>query len=158
MDEIEFIFQVSEMDEEALVSQIKAAMELRLQKQQESLPKLLRKAAQKRNNASTFESAAREFLKGHKESLAEQGDVQFCFSGEEMITVMGDLEDLEQEAITYGEIGTVYETRDLFFVLYHQNRGIPLQKKDLDTEMGSVDEFRAFLQRKGCHIVDATEV
>ncbi len=156
MDEIQFIFQVSELDEQILVPQIKAAMQLRMKLQQESLPKLLRKAAEKRTTPEACEAAAREFIKGHVESLKEQGNVQICFSDEEMITVMGDLEDLDQEAITYDEMGSVYETEDIFFVLYHQNRGMPLQKKDLDLEMGSVDEFRAFLQQKGRRIINVT--
>ncbi len=156
MDEILFIFQVTELDEQTLVPQIKAAMMLRAQRQQEALPKLLRKAAEKRNTPEAIEAAAQEFFKGHIESMKEQGGVQICFSEEEMITVMGDLEDLEQEAITYDEMGSVYETQDMFFILYHQNRGIPLQKKDLDQELGTVEELRAFLKQKVGKVIDVT--
>lgn len=145
MDEIEFIFQVSELDIEALIPQVGAALEKRLQSRQEILPKLFRKAANKKTADGRFEKAAREFLEGHAESIQEQ-DVQICFSGEEMITVMGDLEDLDQEAVAFDQVEYFMETKDIFFVIY-QGRGVVLQKKDLDPEMGTLEEFRAFVNR-----------
>lgn len=102
-----------------------------------------------------FDSAAEEFLNGQAESIAEES-VQVCFSDEEMITVMGDLEDLDQDAVTFDQIEFVMETRDMFFVVY-QGRGVVLQKKDLDQEMGTLDEFREFINENVKQIIDLTE-
>ena len=143
MDQIEFIFQTTPFDIEALVPQISAALERRLRIHQDLLPKLFRKAANKKTSDNRYEKAAREFLEGHAESLEEQ-DVQVCFSTEEMITVMGDLDELDQDAVTFDKIEFVMETMDTFFVIF-EGRGVILQKKDLDEEMGTLDEFRAFV-------------
>lgn len=155
MDQIEFIFQVSQFDEEAFVPQISAALERRLQIHQEALPRLFRKAAKKKTDDDRYEKAAREFLKGHAESLREK-KAQICFSTEEIITVMGDLEDLDQDAVTFDQIEFFMETQDLFFATY-QGRGIMLQKKDLDEEMGTLDEFRQFVNDNIRRIIDLRE-
>lgn len=154
MDEIEFIFQVSELDIEALLPQVSAALEKRLQINQEALPKLLKKAVNRKATSDRYEKAAREFLEGHAESLKEK-EVQICFSNEEMITVMGDLEDLDQDAVTFDEIQLVMEEKDIFFVIYG-GRGVVLQKKDLDEELGTLDEFREFVNRNIKRIIDLT--
>lgn len=101
-----------------------------------------------------FDSAAEDFLDGQAESIAEES-VQVCFSSEEMITVMGDLEDLDQDAVTFDQIEFVMETQDIFFVIY-QRRGVVLQKKDLDVELGTLDEFRAFVNENIKEIIDLT--
>lgn len=155
MDEIEFIFQVSEFDEEALLPQITAVLERRLQINQEALPKLLRKAVNRKMSAQRFEDAAREFLKDHSEGLKEK-DAQICFSDEEMITVMGDLEDLDQDAVALGDIQLVMETQDAFFMTYG-GRGALLQKKDLDEELGTLEEFRQFVRDNIRPIIDLRE-
>lgn len=155
MDEIEFIFQVSEFDEETLVPQISAALERRMQINQEALPKLLKKAVNRKMSAERFEQAAREFLESHRESLKEK-DAQICFSTEEMITVMGELEDLDQEAVSFDEIQLVMETKDIFFMIYG-GRGVLLQKKDLDEEIGTLDEFREFVNENIKKIIDLRE-
>lgn len=154
MDQIEFIFQVSSFDIEALVPQISAALERRMQINQESLPKLLKKAVNRKMSGERFEQAAREFLESHTESLKEKG-AQICFSTEEMITVMGELEDLDQEAVPFDEIQLVMEAKDIFFVVYG-GRGVLLQKKDLDEEMGTLDEFREFVNENIKKIIDLT--
>ncbi len=145
MEEIEFIFQVSELDAESLLPQISAALKKRLEVRQDALPKLFKRAVknQKKKEEDRYDKAAREFLEGHIESLKEQ-DVQVCFSGEEMITVMGDLDELDQDAVAFDQIEFVMEAKDIFFVIY-QNRGVVLQKKDLDEELGTLDEFREFV-------------
>lgn len=158
MDEIEFIFQTSAFDVETLVPQISRALEKRLQmRQQQMLPKLFQRAnsAKKKKKDDRCDKAAREFLEGHAESLKEK-DVQVCFSGEEMITVMGALEDLDQEAVTFDAIELVMETEDIFFVIY-QGRGIVLQKKDLDLAMGTLDEFRDFVNQNVKPIISLIE-
>lgn len=156
MEEIEFIFQVSELDAEALLPQVSAALKRRLELRQEALPRFLKRAAKNQNKKEDrYDKAAGEFLEGHIDSLKEQ-DVQICFSGEEMITVMGDLEDLEQDAVTFDQIELVMELQDIFFVIY-QGRGVVLQKKDLDQELGTLDEFRAFVNRNIVKIIDLTE-
>lgn len=154
MDEIEFIFQVSEFDVETLIPQISKALEKRLQARQEMLPKLFRKVASKKTD-SRYDKAAREFLEGHAESLQEN-DVQVCFSGEEMITVMGDLDELDQDAVTFDQIEFVMEMQDIFFVIY-QGRGVVLQKKDLDEELGTLDEFREFVNENIKPIISLIE-
>lgn len=143
MEQIEFIFQSSTFDVEKLVPQVSRALEKRLQlNQQQMLPKLFQRSsdAKKKKLSDRCEKAAREFLEGHVEGLKEK-EVQICFSDEEMITVMGALEDLDQDAVSFDAIQFVMETDDIFFVIY-QSRGVVLQKKDLT--LGSVDEFRAF--------------
>lgn len=143
MEQIEFIFQSSAFDVEALVPQVSRALEKRLQlNQQQMLPKLFQRSsdAKKKKMEDRCDKAAREFLEGHAEGLKEK-EVQICFSDEEMITVMGALEDLDQDAVSFDAIQFVMETDDIFFVIY-QSRGVVLQKKDLT--LGSVDEFRAF--------------
>ena len=146
MEEIEFIFQTTAFDVETLVPQISRALEKRLQmRQQQMLPKLFQRAnsAKKKKKEDRYDKAAREFLESHAESLKEK-EVQVCFSGEEMFTVMGALEDLDQDAVTYDAIECIMETEDIFFVVY-QGRGVVLQKKDLDQTMGTLDEFRDFV-------------
>ena len=155
MDQIEFIFQTSPFDAEALVPQISAALERRLRIHQDALPKLFRKAANKKTADGRFEKAAREFLDSHMDTLKDQ-DVQVCFSTEEMITVMGDLDDLDQDAVTFDQIEFVMETQDIFFVIY-QGRGVVLQKKDLDEDLGTLDEFREFVNQNIKEIIDLTE-
>lgn len=155
MDEIEFIFQVSEFDEEALLPQITAALERRVQINQEALPKLLRKAVNRKMTEKRFEDAARDFLKEHSNGLKEK-DAQIFFSDEEMFTVMGALEDLNQEAVALSDIQMIMETQDTFFVIY-SGHGMLLQKKDLDEEMGTVDEFRQFVNDNICRIIDLRE-
>ena len=54
------------------------------------------------HNTEKFDKAAKEFLDGHKENLGEE-EHQVCFSDEEMIIVTGAIEDLDQEAVTYGD-------------------------------------------------------
>lgn len=154
MDQIEFIFQTSPFDAEALVPQISAALERRLRIHQDVLPKLFRKAANKKTADDRFEKAAREFLDSHMDTLKGQ-DVQVCFSTEEMITVMGDLDELDQDAVTFDQIEFVMETQDIFFVIY-QGRGMVLQKKDLDEELGTLEEFREFANRNIKQIIDLT--
>lgn len=160
MDEIEFIFQTTAFDVETLVPQISRALEKRLQMhQQQMLPKLFQRSGdgkkKKKEKESRYDKAAREFLEGHAESLKEK-EVQVCFSGEEMITVMGALEDLDQDAVTFDAIELVMETEDVFFVVY-QGRGIVLQKKDLDLTMGTLDEFRDFVNRNIKPIISLIE-
>lgn len=155
MGEIEFIFQVSGFDEDTLLPQISKALEKRLQINQEALPKFLRKAVNRKMGNDRFENAAREFFESHAESFREK-EAQICFSTEEMITVMGDLEDLDQDAVTFDEIQFVMEEKDIFFVVYG-GRGVLLQKKDLDEELGTLDEFRAFVNQNIKKIIDLTE-
>lgn len=102
-----------------------------------------------------FDSAADEFLDGQAESLAEE-HVQVCFSSEEMITVMGDLDELDQDAVTLDQIDFVMETQDIFFVIY-QGRGVVLQKKDMDLEMGTLEEFREFVNENIKPIISLIE-
>lgn len=147
MEEIEFIFQSSAIDVEKLMPQISRALEKRLElNQQQMLPKLFWRSGdgRKKKLSERCDKAAREFLEGHAEGLQEKA-VQICFSGEEMITVMGALEDLDQDAVAFDAVQFVMETDDIFFVIY-QGRGVVLQKKDLT--LGSVDEFRAFASER----------
>ena len=95
----------------------------------------------KQVNTEKFDKAAKEFLDGHKENLADVEN-QVCFSDEEMIIVTGALEDLEQEAVTYDEVEFAMETEDIF-LLVHGGRGVMLQKKDIS--LGTVEEFRDYL-------------
>lgn len=155
MGEIEFIFQVSGFDEDTLLPQISKALEKRLQINQEALPKFLRKAVNRKMGNDRFENAAREFFESHAESFREK-EAQICFSTEEMITVMGDLEDLDQDAVTFDEIQFVMEEKDIFFVVYG-GRGVLLQKKDLDEELGTLDEFRAFVNENIKPIISLIE-
>lgn len=97
-----------------------------------------------KKNPEKFDKAAAEFLRSHIESVAGQS-VQVCFSDEEMITVMGELEELDQEAIEFAQVEYVIETRDIFLIIYGK-RGSMLQKKDIT--LGTVDEFREFLNEK----------
>lgn len=92
-------------------------------------------------NTEKFDKAAKEFLDGHKENL-DDVENQVCFSDEEMIIVTGAIEDLEQEAITYGEVEFAMETEDIF-LLVHGGRGVMLQKKDIT--LGTAEEFREHL-------------
>lgn len=147
MEQIEFIFQSSTFDVETLVPQISRALEKRLQlNRQQMLPKLFQRSGdgKKKKQSDRCDKAAREFLEGHAEGLKEK-EVQVCFSTEEMITVMGALEDLDQDAVSFDAIEFVMETGDIFFVIY-RGRGVVLQKKDLT--LGSVDEFRAFASER----------
>lgn len=91
-----------------------------------------------------YDKAAQDFLDSRDESVQGK-NVQVCFSGEEMITVMGELDDLDQEAVAFDQIEMILETRDVFLVIYDR-RGVVLQKSELDPEMGSVDEFRDFIK------------
>lgn len=88
-----------------------------------------------------YDKAAKEFLEGHKENIGKE-EHQVCFSDEEMIVVTGAVEDLDQEAVTYGEIDFGMETEDIF-LLVHGGRGVMLQKKDIT--LGTVDEFRDYI-------------
>lgn len=88
-----------------------------------------------------YNKAAKEFLDGHKENLGDK-EHQICFSDEEMIIVTGAVEELDQEAVTYGEVDFSMETEDIF-LLVHGGHGVMLQKKDIT--LGTVEEFRAFL-------------
>lgn len=142
MEEIEFIFQCSAFDMEALLPDVSRALEKRMQLRQQSLPKLFRRAGKKKDDR--YEQAAREFLEGHAEDIKEK-QLQICFSGEEMITVKGALEDLDQDAVTFDAIEFVMESDDFFLVIY-QGRGVILQKKDLT--LGSVDAFRTFVSEQ----------
>lgn len=142
MDEIGFIFQTSTFDVEKLLPQVSRGLEKRMRAHQQSLPKLFRRAAQKRTD-NRYDQAAREFLEGHAEDIKAQ-ELQFCFSDEEMITVKGALEDLDQDAVTYDAVEFVMEG-DSFFLVIYQGRGIILQKKDLT--LGTVEEFRDFANR-----------
>ena len=162
MEEIEFIFQTTAFDVEALVPQISRALEKRLQMhQQQMLPKLFqrsggaKKKKKEKEKESRYDKAAREFLENHAESLKEK-EVQVCFSDEEMFTVMGALEDLDQDAVTFDAIELVMETEDIFFVVY-EGRGVVLQKKDLDLTMGTVDEFRDFVNENIKPIISLIE-
>ena len=92
-------------------------------------------------NVERFDKAAREFLDGHKDNL-EGKEHQICFSDEEMVIVTGAVEDLDQEAVTYGEVEFAMECEDIF-LLVHSTRGVMLQKKDIT--LGSIEEFREFL-------------
>lgn len=91
-----------------------------------------------------FNKAAQEFLDSREESVQGQ-KVQVCFSGEEMITVMGELDELDQEAVAFDQIEMVLETKDVFLVIYDR-RGVILQKKELDPDMGSAEDFRDFIK------------
>lgn len=155
MEEIEFIFQSSTFEVETLVPQVSRALEKRLQLRQQALPKLFQRIndAKKKKEGDRYDKAAREFLEGHAESLREQ-EVQICFSTEEMITVIGALEDLDQEAVSFDEIEFIMESDDIFFVVY-QSHGVVLQKKDLT--LGSVDEFRAFASERIKPIISLDE-
>lgn len=223
MEEIEFIFQVTDLDTEVLMPQVSKALEKRLEmKSRQAAPKMwnatdklnesnkmteeerkrrrvqkkilgvifmilgvllfvpglvkrdgnkmlmivgavaiivgfnnFRTSGEVKKNPEKFDNAAREFLTGHKESL-KNSKVQICFSGEEMITVMGELDDLDQDAVSFEQIEYVMETADIFFVIY-QGRGVVLQKKDLDQELGTLDEFRTFVNQNIKKIVDLTE-
>lgn len=104
-------------------------------------------------NTDKFDKAAREFLAGHKESIKNQ-DVQICFSDEEMVTVTGELEELNQDAVVYNQVEFVIETKDIFLVI-HENRGVVLQKKDIT--LGTIDEFREFANENIKPIIDLTE-
>ena len=100
-------------------------------------------------NTEKYDKAAREFLAGHKENL-EGGEVQICFSDEEMIIVNGAIEDLDQEAVTYDEVEFAMETEDIF-LLVHGGRGVMLQKKDIT--LGTAAEFRDYI---GAHVKSFT--
>lgn len=104
-------------------------------------------------NTDKFDKAAREFLAGHEESIKNQ-DVQICFSDEEMVTVTGELEELDQDAVVYNQVEFVIETKDVFLVI-HENRGVVLQKKDIT--LGTIDEFREFVNERIKPIIDLTE-
>lgn len=93
-------------------------------------------------NPERYDKAAKEFLDGHKENLGDQ-ELQICFSDEEMVIVTGAVEDLDQEAVTYGDIEFGMETEDIF-LLVHGGHGVMLQKKDIT--LGTVDEFREFIK------------
>ena len=223
MEEIEFIFQVTDLNEEVLVPQISKALEKRTElRSRQTAPKMwnatdklnesnkmteeekkrrrmrkkilgvlfmilgvilfvpglvkrdgnmmalivgaiaiivgfnnFRTSGEVKRNSEKFDNAAREFLTGHKESL-KNNKVQICFSGEEMITVMGELDELDQDAVSFDQIEYVMETEDIFFAIY-QGRGIVLQKKDLDQELGTLDEFRVFVNKNVKKIIDLTE-
>ena len=92
-------------------------------------------------NTEKYDKAAKEFLDGHKQNL-DGGEVQVCFSDEEMIIVNGAIEDLDQEAVTYDEVEFAMETEDIF-LLVHGGRGVMLQKKDIT--LGTTEEFRDYL-------------
>ncbi len=143
MEEIEFIFQASMLDVEKLVPQVSRALEKRLQLRQQMLPQLVRRAANRKKEKleDRCNEAAREFLEEHAKRLKEQ-ELQFCFSTEEMITVIGALEDLDQDAVSFDAIECIMETDEIFFVVY-QGHGVVLQKKDLT--LGTLDEFRTFV-------------
>lgn len=156
MEEIKFIFQPSAFDVEALVPQVGRALEKRLlTRQQQMLPKLFRRSGdtKKKKKDDRCDKAAREFLEVHAESIQEQ-EVQICFSTEEMITVIGALEDLDQDAVSFDAIEFIMESDDIFFVIY-QGHGVVLQKKDLT--LGNVDEFRDFVSERIRPVISLSE-
>lgn len=212
MDEIQFIYQVSSVDAQAMLPQVSSALEKRLEirrqqmrprntpdlsamteeqkaaykKQQRikniiwgvifaavglyllipaieqpkgmifqlivgvlaiilGLNKILRGGIIKEEikDKTKFDQAAREFLDEQvKRSL--EAKTQIVFFDDEMVTITGELEELDQDPVEYAEVEFSMETEDMFLVTFG-NRGVMLQKKDLT--MGSVEEFREFLRQ-----------
>lgn len=101
------------------------------------------KKAKQFKDKTKFVNAAVEFLDEQVKHTAEK-KVQIAFFEEEMVTINGELEELDQDAVAYGDMECALEGPDMFLLTYN-NRGVLLQKKDLT--MGSVEEFRAFLLR-----------
>lgn len=105
------------------------------------------KKAKQFKDKTKFINAATEFLDEQVKHAAEK-KVQIAFFGEEMVTITGELEDLDQDAVAYSDMECALEGPDMFLLTYN-NRGVLLQKKDLT--MGSVEEFRAFMLRSVKH-------
>lgn len=215
MDEIQFIFQVENVDKEGLLAQVSTALEKRLEirqqqiKPQKNMPDMSnmteeqkqdyfkrqrkykifwgivilalgiymvlaniknpaagvtqlvvgvfaiimgiyyllfggkQKKAKQLKDKSKFVNAAAEFLDEQVKHTGEK-KVQIAFFEEEMVTITGELDELDQDAVAYSDMECALEGPDMFLLTYN-NRGVLLQKKDLT--MGSVEEFRAFLLR-----------
>lgn len=105
------------------------------------------KKAKQFKDKTKFVNAAVEFLDEQVKHTAEK-KVQIAFFEEEMVTINGELEELDQDAVAYGDMECALEGPDMFLLTYN-NRGVLLQKKDLT--MGSVEEFRAFMLRSVKH-------
>ena len=106
--------------------------------------KALRKPNQesKPKDRTKFDNAAKEFLDGQEETTKDK-KLQIAFFEEELAIITGELEDLEQEAVSYADVEVTVETRDAF-LMTHGGRGILLQKKDIT--VGDVDDFRDFIK------------
>lgn len=90
---------------------------------------------------SKYDNAASEFLDEQVKHTQDK-KIQIAFFEEEMVTITGELEELDQDAVPYSDVECALEGADMFLLTYN-NRGVLLQKKDLT--MGSVDEFREFI-------------
>lgn len=107
-----------------------------------NLTKAFKKPQQGTKDRTKFDNAAREFLDGQDESTKDK-KLQVAFFDEELAIITGELEDLEQEAVSYADIEVTIETKDAF-LMTHNGRGILLQKKDIT--VGDVDDFRDFVK------------
>lgn len=104
--------------------------------------KAIRKPNQAPKDRTKFDNAAREFLDGQAENTKDK-NLQIAFFEEELAIITGELEDLEQEAVSYADVEVTVETKDAF-LMTHNGRGILLQKKDIT--VGDVDDFRDFIK------------